>query len=70
MAVTAVAIAGMHCASCKTLIEEVAMETAGVRACAVDLEKGTGTIDHDDAFDLDAFAREVGALGPYRVTRV
>ena len=70
MASTAIAIAGMHCASCKTLIEEVAMETPGVRACAVDLEKGTGVIEHDAAFDYDAFVREIGALGPYRVTKI
>lgn len=70
MTTTSISVAGMHCASCKTLIEEVAMETPGVRSCAVDLEKGTGTVVHDDAFDFDAFAREIGALGPYRVTKV
>lgn len=70
MAVTSVNVAGMHCASCKTLIEEVAMETPGVRSCAADLEKGTGTVEHDDAFDFEAFVREIAALGPYRVTKV
>ncbi|MEY4745310.1 MAG: Heavy-metal-associated domain [Candidatus Parcubacteria bacterium] len=68
--ITTVIIRGMHCASCKSLIEEVAMETAGVRSCAVDLQSGRGTIDHDETFDFEAFAKEIRTLGPYHMDKV
>jgi copper chaperone CopZ len=67
---TNIKITGMHCASCKTLIEEVCREAAGVTACDVDLAGGTGTIEHDDRFDLPALAKEINALGGYSVEAV
>lgn len=61
-------ITGMHCASCKALIEDVAPEVPGVRTCVVDLEGGLATLDVDEAiFRHEAFETEVAALGDYTI---
>lgn len=63
-------IIGMHCASCKTLIEEVARESAGVTGCEVDLAAGTARIDHDTPEALAAAVRGLEALGEYGIETV
>ena len=63
-------IAGMHCASCKMLIEEVCRETHGVAACDVDFEKGAAVIEHDGTLDTDILIKEISGLGQYTVEKV
>jgi copper chaperone CopZ len=64
-------IAGMHCASCKALIEDVASGLPGVNACSVDLESGAAALEVDERlFRPEAFAAEVAALGNYAVETI
>lgn len=70
MTTTTLKITGMHCASCKTLIEEVCREAGGVSACNIDLAGGNGVIEHDDRLDLPALEKEISALGPYTVKKI
>lgn len=60
----------MHCASCKTLIEDVANELPGVKSCTVNFATGEGEIEHDENFDFNNFKREVSALGSYTVEAI
>jgi copper chaperone CopZ len=41
------AVGGMHCESCATLIEEILVEQHGVRAASVDLERGRAHVEYD-----------------------
>ncbi len=68
MTTTKLTITGMHCASCKALIEDVCMEIAGVKSCSVDVAKGEATIEHDESVGTSLFAREIEGLGDYRIT--
>ena len=68
---TIIKIDGLHCASCKALIEDVATDVNGVIGCAVDVAAGTAEIEHTDAFEAAEFAAEVAALGgDYKVKNV
>ena len=60
-------ITGMHCDSCKNLIEDIGGDIPGVTACVVDAAAQTGTIEHEDSFDFTAFVKEVEAAGPYTI---
>lgn len=59
-------IAGLHCASCKALIEDVAKDVPGIVACTVSLEAGRARVEHDAPEALDALVREIASLGEYR----
>ena len=64
-------ITGMHCASCKSLIEDVCGETAGVRSCTVDLATGLASIEADDSLDASALIAEIKQLDDkYQVARL
>lgn len=68
---TIIEIKGLHCASCKALIEDVAKDVKGVVACEVDFEAGTASIEHTDEFKVSEFAAEVAKLGDgYKVLNV
>lgn len=60
-------IDGMHCQSCKKLIEAVCREASGVNTCSVDFESGTAIIEADDGFDAADLVEEIRNLGDYRV---
>ena len=62
-----ITIKGMHCASCKAVIEEVANETKGITGCVVDVAKGTATISYEGSVDWNALKKEIQGLGDYRV---
>ena len=68
MTTTKLKIAGMHCASCKALIEDVCSEVPGVRSCAVDADAETASVEHDDSLDPNALVNEIRSLGDYRAT--
>lgn len=65
---TTFAIKGMHCTSCKALIEDVVSEIPGVASCAVDVEAERADVEHDDSFDPERMRKDIEALGDYRVS--
>lgn len=67
---TTISIQGMHCASCKTLIEDVASDVPGVQSCTVDPATGNGVIEHDESFDFTNFAKEIATLDKYTVQKI
>lgn len=68
--ITKLKITGMHCASCKALIEDVCSEIAGVRSCAVDVAAGEAVIEHDESVGPSLLVREIDGLGDYKATIV
>lgn len=67
---TNIKITGMHCGSCKTLIEDMASDAGGVQSCTVDQATGKGVIEHDMSFDFAAFVKEIESLDKYTVEKV
>jgi copper chaperone CopZ len=65
--ITTITITGMHCASCKALLEDVIGDVPGVTRCTVDSEKSTGTIEHDDTFTPENLEQAISELGTYTV---
>ena len=68
---TIVSIPGIHCASCKALIEDVSLEFPAISSVNVDLTSKEVRIDHEEGFDLDAWTREVESLNDaYKVQKL
>ncbi|MBI5221432.1 MAG: cation transporter [Candidatus Magasanikbacteria bacterium] len=67
---TKIKITGMHCPSCKMLIEDVASELSGVQSCTVDQSTGVGMIVHDESFDFAEFEKEIAGLEKYKVEKI
>ncbi len=65
---TKLTIKGMHCESCKVLIEEVCNEMKGVKSCNVDVKAGKADIEHDETLDIKKLKKEIESLGEYKVT--
>ncbi|MBI4098782.1 MAG: heavy-metal-associated domain-containing protein [Candidatus Magasanikbacteria bacterium] len=65
--ITTYTITGMHCASCKELIEDVCRELPGVTSCAVDFATGSAHVTHDASFDGRSFKKAVAELGEYGI---
>lgn len=61
-------IKGMHCDSCKVLIEEVCNEMKGVKNCSVNVKAGSAEIEHDGTLDVKKLKKEIESLGEYKVT--
>lgn len=57
----------MHCESCKFLLEDVCANVPGVISCNANIEEGTLKIEHENAFDHDALAKEIANVGDYRI---
>lgn len=64
---TNITITGLHCASCKFLIEDVAKEIPGVIACTVDYTTGQTKLEYDDRFKIEELKKHIEALGAYQV---
>ncbi len=56
-------VKGMHCVSCKNLIEDAAREVPGVEKAMVNPEASVLTIEHGNAFDAAALVRMIRDLG-------
>lgn len=67
MTTTRLQITGMHCVSCKTLIEDVAKDVSGVQSCIVDADTGRTIVTHDENMDISELIKEIEQLGDYRV---
>ncbi len=59
-------IKGMHCTSCKVLIEDVVSDIAGVTSCNVDMKAEKMSVEGE--FSSDTVKKEVEGLGKYKVT--
>ena len=64
---TILKIEGLHCASCKAVIEDIASDFPDIGSANVDVAGGTAAVEHEDGFDLGRFAEEIHKLGQYRV---
>lgn len=64
---TTIHIKGLHCAACKTLIEDVCGELEGVHSVDVNSKTGETIIEHDESLDLENLKNEVEGLGEYQV---
>ncbi len=67
MLTTTFKITGMHCASCKVLIEDVVQELSGVSRCEVDPTTGMATVTHDGTLDTESLKKEIEGLGEYKI---
>jgi copper chaperone CopZ len=67
---TTLNIKGMHCASCKALIEDVCQEIPGVTSCIVDTATGRARIEHDETVSAEQVQHEIESLGEYTATLV
>ncbi|MBL8149206.1 MAG: heavy-metal-associated domain-containing protein [Blastocatellia bacterium] len=57
-------VTGMHCTSCKNLIEEELAELSGVNSIAVDLAAGQAKINYDcEKVSLEEIMEKVSDLG-------
>lgn len=65
---TILKIKGMHCISCKALIEDVCKDVAGVESCSVDLSAEKATLIHGTPGEIKKVKKEIEALGRYKVT--
>lgn len=64
---TTLSIKGMHCASCKALIEDVAGDIKGIKSCIVDLKGGTAAVEHAEKKDIEELKKEIESIGDYKV---
>ncbi|MBB3082223.1 heavy-metal-associated domain-containing protein [Geodermatophilus sabuli] len=60
---TTVQVSGMTCAHCERAVTEEISRVAGVRSVAVDLARGTVTVDVDSAVDRADIAAAVDEAG-------
>jgi copper chaperone CopZ len=63
-------VSGMHCSSCKLLLEDVCKDISGITACEVDHASSTMVVTHEDLFDTSLVKKEVEALGGYNIERI
>lgn len=68
--ITTLNIQGMHCASCKALIEDVCQEIPGVTSCSVDVASSTAKIEHNASVNPETIRREIEGLGDYKTSTV
>lgn len=64
---TTLHITGMHCASCKKLIEGVSKDVAGIETADVNFETGVLTLTHNEGADIQKVKEEILSLGEYQV---
>lgn len=56
-------LSGLHCASCKGLIEDVVRDVPDVQSAQVDSEASSLTIEHGASFEPQTLMDEVVGLG-------
>ena len=62
-----ITIKGLHCKSCKVLIEDTVNDIDGVLSCKVDLKTGKTIIEYRDNPDFNRIIKEIESLGEYEV---
>ena len=63
-------IQGLHCASCKALIEDVASEIPGIQYAKVDVEGGSVEVAHDESDAAECLRSQIDGLGQYKVVAI
>lgn len=61
-------VEGLHCASCETLIKDIAGDFPAIRSVSVDIARGEVALEHDNAFRVADFAAAINTLEGYRVS--
>lgn len=56
-------LSGLHCSSCKELIEDAARAVPGVEHAAVNLKASVLTVEHDNSFIPQPLIQSVVGLG-------
>lgn len=64
---TIVTIKGMHCPSCKLLLEDVCGEVPNVQSCNVDYVNGQAEIEHTEQLDFGLLKSKIEGIGKYSV---
>lgn len=67
---TVIKIKGMHCESCKFVIEDICGDIPGVVSCDANVEGGTLTIEHEQPLDYATLTKEIEDLKEYTVEEV
>lgn len=67
MKTVVIKINGIHCKSCKTLIEDVCRDIKGIKSCYVDVQTGKTLLEYNENFDFGVLRKEVEKLGQYEV---
>lgn len=63
-------ITGMHCASCKNLIEDVCKDIPGVENCEVNEATSLATVTHSSPIPFETFQKEITSLNSYTIEKV
>ncbi|MFH0804614.1 MAG: heavy metal-associated domain-containing protein [Patescibacteria group bacterium] len=64
---TIISVQGMHCPSCKFLLEDACKELPQVQDCNADFMNGQVEIEHTPDLDWRALQAKVEQLGQYTV---
>ncbi len=65
---TELKVTGMHCASCKMLIEDVCQDIGNIVSCTVEVKTGRMVVEHTGKLDTARLKKEIEQLGKYKVT--
>jgi copper chaperone len=57
-------INGIHCEGCASLIKDISGDFPAIKHVEVDLASKHVTVEHDDAFDVEAWKNEIEAANP------
>lgn len=64
---TILTVKGMHCESCKVLIEDTCKDIKGIKSCKVDFKTGKVELEHEKPIDLNLIKKEIKSLGDYDI---
>ncbi|MBI2631677.1 heavy-metal-associated domain-containing protein [Candidatus Pacearchaeota archaeon] len=64
---TIITIKGMHCNSCKLLIEDVIKENPNVVSCSIDFKTGKAVVKHNKPLNKERIRKEIESLGEYKI---
>lgn len=67
---TTFTVQGMHCASCKHLIEDISSEIPGVESASLDENSKILTLTHSDPIDIESLKKEISSAGSYTITQL
>ncbi len=64
---TELTVDGIHCTSCKVLIEDICSEFKEIKKCDVDVKKRKVVLEHDSKLDLLKIKKGIESVGEYKV---
>lgn len=60
-------VTGMHCNSCKAMIEDIATDFPDITHCEVDFKSGLGSLECQDGFDINKFKVAIEEVDKYKL---